>query len=106
MTRARRICLMAIVANMMAASAPVQAQSPSAVSDQDPGQRGIEQTGRLQAGANSYSEGQARGLLEKKGFENVSALVNDPTGIWHGKARKDGRDVNVSIDYRGTIVAQ
>jgi len=57
------------------------------------------------AGANSFSEGQARDLIESKGFTNVSALMNDGQGIWRGTASKGAAKVSVSVDYKGNVTA-
>ena len=34
---------------------------------------------------------------------NVSALRKDDQGIWRGTAMKDGKQVNVAVDFRGNI---
>jgi len=56
-------------------------------------------------GANSFTEGQAKTRIESRGFANVSGLTKDTQGIWRGKAKKDGKDVTVSLDYQGNVVA-
>ena len=57
------------------------------------------------AGRNSFTEGEARSRIEKMGFSNVSNLAKDDNGVWRGKAMKDGRQVDVSLDYQGNVVA-
>ena len=57
-------------------------------------------------GANSYSEGQARHLIETQGYANVSALTNDGQGIWRGTASKGADKVYVSVDYKGNVTAR
>lgn len=57
-------------------------------------------------GANSFTEGQARSRIEDRGFADVTELRKDEQGIWRAKAKKDGRSVNVSLDYQGNIVDQ
>ena len=42
------------------------------------------------AGANSFTQREARSRIESRGFSNISALKKDKSGIWHGKARKEG----------------
>lgn len=61
---------------------------------------------RLAAGANSFSEGQARNLLTSQGYSDVSKLMNDSQGIWRGNAMSGTKRVRVSIDYKGNISAQ
>jgi hypothetical protein len=58
------------------------------------------------AGANSFTESEARSRLEAHGYANVSALQKDAQSIWRGTATKDGRPVRVALDYQGNIVAQ
>lgn len=61
---------------------------------------------QLEPGANSFTEGQARSRLEDAGFKDVADLKKDDQGIWRAKAQKDGRSVNVGLDYKGNIGAQ
>lgn len=56
-------------------------------------------------GANSFVESQARKLIESKGFTEVSSLVNDNLGIWHGTAKNGTNKVRVSVDYKGNVSA-
>jgi hypothetical protein len=58
------------------------------------------------AGANSFTEGQAKARIEEKGFKSVSGLQKDANGVWRGKADQNGKPVNVSIDFQGNVVAQ
>ncbi len=58
------------------------------------------------AGANSFTEGQARSRIEDKGFKNISDLQKDNAGVWRGKAQQNGKNVNVSVDFQGNVVAQ
>lgn len=58
------------------------------------------------AGANSFTEGQAKSRIEDKGFKNVSGLAKDKDGVWRGKADQNGKSVNVSIDFQGNVVAR
>jgi putative membrane protein len=55
-------------------------------------------------GANSFTEGQAQSRIEAKGYSNVSGLQKDTNGIWRGKAMKDGKTVNLSLDFQGNVV--
>ncbi len=58
------------------------------------------------AGANSFTEGQAKSRIESHGFSNVTDLKKDNTGVWRGKAMKDGKSVAVSLDFQGNVVAR
>jgi hypothetical protein len=55
------------------------------------------------AGANSFTESQAKSRLETNGFSNVSALQKDANGVWRGKAQKGGRTLDVSVDFQGNV---
>ena len=58
------------------------------------------------AGANSFTEGQAKSRIESNGFSNVTELRKDDQGVWRGKATKDGRNVAVSLDFQGNVTSQ
>jgi len=58
------------------------------------------------AGANSFTEGQAKSRIESNGYANVSDLRKDDQGIWRGKAMKDGKSINVSLDFQGNVTSQ
>lgn len=55
------------------------------------------------AGRNSFTEGQAKSRLEDAGFSNVSGLQKDDNGVWRGKASKDGKQTDVSLDFQGNV---
>ena len=57
------------------------------------------------AGANSFTEGQAKSRIEARGFSNVSGLAKDDKGIWRGTAMQNGKSVKVSLDFQGNVVA-
>jgi hypothetical protein len=55
-------------------------------------------------GHNSFTEGEAKSRIEKRGFTNVGQLTKDADGVWRGQAMKDGGQVDVSVDYQGNVV--
>ena len=57
------------------------------------------------AGANSFTEGQAQSRIEGAGFTKVTGLKKDDQGVWRGSATKDGKQVPVSVDFRGNVVS-
>jgi predicted homoserine dehydrogenase-like protein len=57
-------------------------------------------------GRNSFTEGEAKSRIEKAGFANVSGLKKDDDGVWRGTATKEGRSVDVSLDYQGNVVTR
>ena len=58
------------------------------------------------AGANSFTENQARGAIEKAGYSNVSALMQNEQGVWTGKGTRNGAETTVSVDYKGAVNPQ
>ena len=58
------------------------------------------------AGANSFTEGQAKSRIESHGYSNVTDLKKDDSGVWRGKAMKDGKSVDVSLDFQGNVVTR
>lgn len=58
------------------------------------------------AGANSFTQGQAKSRIEANGYANVRDLRKDKQGVWRGKAMKDGKSVSVSLDFQGNVTAQ
>ena len=58
------------------------------------------------AGANSFTEGQARKRLEDQGYTNVTGLKKDDQSIWRGTATKGGASMAVALDYQGNVVGK
>ncbi|MEW9614395.1 PepSY domain-containing protein [Shinella sp. S4-D37] len=56
-------------------------------------------------GANSFTEDQAQERLAEAGYAEVTGLALDDKGVWRAKAAKDGKTVDVALDYQGNIVA-
>jgi hypothetical protein len=56
--------------------------------------------------SNSFTEGQARSHIEKAGYGAVTDLVKTPEGLWTGKAKKDGKTTDVSVDFKGAVTAK
>ncbi|MBD9650431.1 PepSY domain-containing protein [Ensifer sp. NPDC090286] len=57
------------------------------------------------AGANSFTEAQAKDRLTKAGYSDVTGLKLDDKGVWRATASKDGKSVQLALDYQGNIVA-
>ena len=57
------------------------------------------------AGANSFTEGQAKSRIEEAGYAGVTGLKKDDNGVWRGKAPKGGATTDVSIDFQGNVNA-
>ena len=91
-----------------AAAAPPAAAAPqadatasgnAAIKDPHP-----DNAGPAAAGANSFTEGQAREHIVNSGYSNVTGLTKDANGVWHGTAMKAGQTHNVSLDFKGNVV--
>ena len=57
------------------------------------------------AGANSFTESQAKDRASGAGFTDVSALSKDDKGVWRGTARQGGKQVSIAVDFKGNVVA-
>ena len=82
------------------------AQNPPAQSG--PGNNAVNSAGQNNsaapvAGANSFTEGQAKSKIEDAGFTNVTELKKDDNGVWRGKASKGGTATAVSVDFQGNV---
>jgi hypothetical protein len=108
-TTMRKSLAIAALLAFAAGGAVAQTQNPpakdgpqnSAINTQDSSNR---QVTAPVAGANSYTEGEAKSRIEKMGFANVTGLKKDDNGVWRGKAMKDGKMVDVSLDYQGNVI--
>ena len=58
------------------------------------------------AGANSFTEGQAKARIEDAGFTNVSELKKDDQGVWRATASRNGQSLPVSLDFKGNVVGK
>jgi opacity protein-like surface antigen len=90
-------------------AAIAQVQNPPAQSG--PGNPAVNTEGKNNAlapvsGANSFTEGQAKSRIESNGYSQVSGLRKDDNGVWRGKAMKDGKSVDVSLDFQGNVFAR
>jgi hypothetical protein len=57
------------------------------------------------AGANSFTEAQAKTRLEEAGYADVMDLKLDDQGVWRAMAKKDGASTAVSLDFQGNVTA-
>jgi hypothetical protein len=101
----------AAVLSIAAASGGTLAQNTAPIANHDAGTPAVATSnannpGAPVAGANSFTQTQARSRIERAGFSNVSRLVKDKDGIWRGTASKGGTVFNVALDYQGNVVAK
>ena len=100
-----------IIAALLVSSLPVLAQSappanPDAKTPAVNAPNSPPNPGAPAAGANSFTEGQAKSRIEAKGFTAVSGLKKDDAGVWRGQAHQSGKTVMVSVDFQGNVVAK
>jgi hypothetical protein len=119
--RSRSIVVIAAVASLAVGS--TLAQESKSSEPEDPGKKALPRIdldlapsppaikttegnnpGAPATGANSFTEDQAKSRIEEKGFANVSELKKDDKGIWHGTAQRDGKTLQVMLDYQGNVV--
>jgi hypothetical protein len=97
---------------LFAATIPVSAQTTRPPANRDANTPAVStpnsppHSGAPVAGANSFTEGQAKTRIQEKGFKDVSGLKKDDAGVWRGKANQNGKAVNVSVDFQGNVVAK
>jgi hypothetical protein len=60
----------------------------------------------LKAGANSFTEEQARRRIADCGYTHIGRLHKDENSIWQTEATKDGGRARVGLDYRGNVVEE
>lgn len=85
---------------------PVTRPNTDHVQDGKPGSAVAPTNVKLEKGANSFTEGEARRRLEKAGFRDVRDLKKDADGIWRGSAMLDGKPAQVGLDFKGNVAAQ
>ena len=61
---------------------------------------------KLESGANSFTEGEARRRLERSGYSDVKDLKKDADGIWRANAMMDGKPAQVGLDFKGNVAAR
>jgi hypothetical protein len=105
----RNLLASAVVLAFVATGAVAQGQTPpakdgpqnSAINSPNSSNRQLDAP---VAGRNSFTEGEAKSRIEKMGFSNVTNLQKDDNGVWRGRATKDSKTVEVSVDYQGNVI--
>lgn len=100
-----------IVASIGALASAAAAQTQTPPANQGPNNPAVNKPGSNNPGApvagkNSFTEGQAKSRIEAKGYTKVTNLKKDDSGVWRGKATKDGKSVDVSLDFQGNVVTK
>jgi len=95
-------------ATIFAAGLPAHAQTTPSTDGETPAIATPDQQNPTApvAGANSFTEDQARARVTDAGYTDVSALVKDAEGIWRGKASKGGAMMDVAVDFQGNVTSK
>lgn len=104
----RAIFVAAAAASLFVANAFAQAPQAPPPTASGPGNQAVRTTegntaAAPVAGANSFTEGEAKARIESRGFANVIQLRKDEQGIWRGKAQRNGNAVDVALDFQGNV---
>jgi hypothetical protein len=96
--------VMAVGALAMAGMANAGPVSPPSSAKNDPINTDANKAEKAQTpGSTSFTEAQAKGHIENAGYTDVSGLKKTPKGFWTGMAKKGGKPVQVSVDYKGAV---
>lgn len=74
--------------------------------DDRPAATGTGTNVKLERGANSFTEGEARRRLERAGYLEVKDLKKDGDGIWQASAMVDGKAASIGLDFKGNVAVQ
>ena len=100
----RVIVLTAAALGLFASIASAQ-NMPAQQGPQNPAVKDMHQNNSSMpvAGANSFTQAEAKSQIEAKGYTHVARLRKDDNGVWRGTAMKDGHSGPVSADYQGNV---
>ncbi|HEV7323345.1 MAG TPA: PepSY domain-containing protein [Ensifer sp.] len=104
----KNVLLAAVFLGATTFGAFAQTATPPATTDGDTPAVATPDTTNLTApvaGANSFTEAQAKDRLTEAGYTDVTGLKLDDKGVWRATGMKDGKSVAVALDYQGNIVA-
>jgi hypothetical protein len=51
----------------------------------------------------AFTVDQALSRLEAEGYSNVTGLRKDSRGDWHGKVVRDGKAMELTLEFNGTV---
>jgi hypothetical protein len=97
--------MLVFAAAIVAAASVAHAQTPAASGPNNNAINSPDQNNSKKpvAGANSFTEGQAKSRIEEAGYTAVSNLKKDDNGVWRARATKGGSSHNVSVDFQGNV---
>ena len=103
-------------AETAAAATVAAADAPAKVADPGGAVSPPQANGAVNADANttvqdvapastSFTDGQAKGHIENAGYTEVVKLQKTADGMWTAAAKKNGKPVNVTVDFKGAVTA-
>ena len=100
-----RLFVLTAAAVSLFGSVVLAQNTPAQQGPQNPAVKSMNQNNSFApvAGANSFTMGQARSRIEAMGYTRVTGLKKDGSGVWRGRASKDGKSGPVSVDYQGNV---
>jgi putative membrane protein len=69
----------------------------------------VAQHGSASSAANPLPDSQAataQRRIEQDGYTDVQNLAKGPDGLWRGTALRDGKQVQVTVDRSGNVIAK
>lgn len=63
-------------------------------------------SGTQTPGSNSFTKSEAKGHIENAGYSDVTDLQKTADGLWTATAKKDGKTVNVAVDFKGAVTTR
>lgn len=94
------VAVAALAAALGACQPDSEKTNPAVATDESVSER---MEGAPAAGANSFTQEQAREHAVNAGYMDVGALTQAADGTWQGPAMKDGASVTVVVDYQGNV---
>ena len=105
----KNLSAIAIAVSALLFAGAASAQSPPAASG--PNNNAVnssdqKNSARPVAGANSFTEGQAKDrAIGHGGVDAVTGFKKDDDGIWRGTGTQAGKTVEIAVDYKGNVVS-
>lgn len=98
------VLITAAAAALIACNPEADVDNPPVATDENRAERSIESPA---AGANSFTEAQARSRLIERGYSEPVSMSMTDAGAWRAVTRDAGGDaVTVLVDYQGNITVE
>lgn len=104
-----RIVIAALAAAALASAGAAAAQTGTSANPNAGENAAVKKpdtAGTPSKGANSFTRKQAANRMAKAGYTPSGELTKDKDGLWHATATKDGKTMDVSLDFKGNVNAR